>query len=112
MSDADIPGRLRRYGGRADVLRLAVTPAQITAYRLSTFSAHERAQDARYRWFVDNHGETCAELDSLDPNVLRSLVGDAIAGRIDDAAWQRSNAAEAAELRSLAEVFAAWPGAA
>jgi hypothetical protein len=112
MSDVDLPGRIERYGGKAEVLRLAVTPGQIDRHRLSTFPAHDKRQDARYGWFLAHHGEACCELDALDPNVLRSLVADAIAGRIDRAAWRRSDAAEAAELASLAEVFAAWPGAA
>ncbi len=111
MSDRDLPGRLDRYGGKAAVVRLAVTPAQIAADGLSTFSAHDKAKDARYRWFLETHGETCCELDTLDPNDLRAAVEDAISNHIDAAAWRRADLAEAAELASLAEVFAAWPGA-
>ncbi len=112
MSDRDLPDRLGRYGGEAAIIRLAATPGQMERYRLSTFSAHDKARDARYRWFLDRHGEACCELDAIDPNVLRAVVDAAIAGRIDAAAWERSEEAEAAELASLAEVFAGWPGSA
>lgn len=111
MCDLDLPGRLRRYGGVAEVVRVAVTPEQMTAYGLSTFPAADKDRDARYQWFVETHGPVCCELDSVDPNVLRTLVENAIARRIDVAIWQRSAVAEAAELASLADVFANWPAA-
>ena len=112
MSDIDIHSRLYRYYGRAELIRLAVTPAQITAYDLPIFSAHTKSKDARYRWFVDHHGETCCELDALDPNVLRELVERAIADRIDDESWERAKTVERAEMASLREFIAQWPATA
>jgi hypothetical protein len=94
MSDSDVPGRLERYGGNADVIRLAVTPDQIARFALPTFSVHEKRQDPRYREFLKIHGETCCELDALDPNTVRDLVEGAITERID---WDRWNAARADE---------------
>jgi len=69
-------------GGEAELVRLAVTPEQVTTPEFF-FSAHEKAKDARYRWFVETHGEVCCELDTLDPNALRDLVEGAITDRID-----------------------------
>lgn len=112
MSDADIPDRLARYGGDARILRLAVTPEQIGRHGLPTFSAHDKRTDARYRWFLRAHGDVCCELDALDPNVLRAAVEAAIRERIDLDLWERAEAVEAVEAASLAEVLAAWPGAA
>jgi len=112
MSDVDIPDRLDTYGGAADLLRLAVTPAQIAAYDLPTFSAHSKTKDARYRWFVDRHGESCCELDALDPNVLRETVEAAARTRIAWEQWERTELVEGAELRSLSGFLATWPGAA
>ncbi|MDQ3227520.1 MAG: hypothetical protein M3Q50_12915 [Chloroflexota bacterium] len=94
MSDIDIPERLDRYGGEAKLIRLAVTPEHIAHFDLSTFPARDKAKDARYRWFVHTHGETCCELDALDPNVLRDLIEGAITDRI---AWDRWHAAQADE---------------
>jgi hypothetical protein len=113
MSDVDLPQRLAAYGGgRAGLVRLAVTIEQISAFGLPTFSAHEKQRDARYRWFLARHGETCAELDALNPNRLRELVSTAIEQRIDWDAWDRAEAVEAAEMQSLREFLASWPGAA
>ena len=112
MSDVDIPERLSRYGGEATLHRLAVSPDQIAAYALPTFSAHTKGRDARYRWFLDRHGATCCELDALDPNVLRQAVAAAIGAVIDWPRWRRAETVEQAELRSLSEFVAGWPGAA
>jgi hypothetical protein len=110
MSDVDIPERLERYGGRADLIRLAVTPEQIRDQTLPTFSTHDKAKDARYHWFLDHHGETCCELDALDPNVLREIVGDAITDRIDRELWERAQVAEAAEAASIHAFLSTWNG--
>lgn len=112
MSDADIPERLDKYGGAAELVRLAVTPAQIAAYGLPTFEAHTKSKDARYRWFLGRHGATCCELDALNPNVLRETVEAAILARLDHERWQRAERVERAELASLGDFLATWPGAA
>ena len=112
MSDVDIPERLGKYGGTAELIRLAVTPAQTAAYGLPTFTAHDKSRDARYRWFLGRHGATCCELDALNPNVLRQTVEAAILARIDQERWERAELVEAAQLRSLGDFLATWPGAA
>ncbi len=112
MSDADIPTRLARYGGEATIARLAVTPEQVAGYGLPTFSAHDKAKDARYRWFLERHGEVCCELDALDPTLLRATVEDAIRQQLDLGRWERADAIEAVELASLRDFFRSWPGAA
>ncbi|MDQ3692009.1 MAG: hypothetical protein M3464_00050, partial [Chloroflexota bacterium] len=112
MSDVDIPERLDRYGGAAALTRLAVTPVQIAAFALPTFAAATKSKDARYRWFLDEHGATCCELDALNPNVLRRTVEVAIGDVIDWPRWRRAETVEQAELRSLADFLTGWPGAA
>ena len=112
MSDVDIPGRLTRYGGSATLVRLAVTPQQIAAEGLPTFSAEEKEKDARHRWFVETHGDECCELDTVNPNVLRDLVGDAIRPLVDKTAWDRAEAVERVERASIQSYLADYPGAA
>jgi hypothetical protein len=109
MSDVDIPRRLERYAGEAEIRRLAVTPSQMAQYALPTFSVHEKRTDARYSWFVDQHGDRCCELDALDPNVLREQVEAAILVRIDTERWALAEITEQAELASLHSFLAAWP---
>ena len=108
MSDVDIPERLDRYDGAANIIRLAVTPAQIDNYGLPTFSVHTKSKDARYRWFMETHGETCCELDALDPNGLRVLVEGAITTFINKELWQRAVTTEQAEMASLSDFLATW----
>ncbi len=112
MSDVDIPSRLARYGGEATIERLAVTPEQIARHDLPTFSAHDKIKDARYRWFLERHGEVCCELDALDPTVLRETVEAAIRQHLDLELWERAEAVEAVELASLRAFLNGWPGAA
>lgn len=112
MSDVDIPDRLDRYGGTATLTRLAVTPDQIATFDLPTFAAETKSKDARYRWFLSEHGATCCELDALNPNVLRQQVEDAIGRSLDWPRWQRAELVERAEMRSLSDFLGGWPGAA
>ena len=108
MSDVDIPERLTRYGGEAELIRLAVTPEQVAAHTPETFSAHDKAKDARYRWFLNAHGERCCELDALDPNILRDLLTDAITARIDQERWERAQMVERVEAVNIHEFLTTW----
>ncbi len=110
MSDHDLAQRLDRYGGYAHIERVAVTPAHITAHNLMTFSAHEKRTDARHDWFVDHYGQTCCELDALNPNVLRELVEEAIVARLDRETWQRAEDVQAVEMASIADFIQSYPG--
>jgi hypothetical protein len=105
MSDVDIPARLEKYGGQAEMIRLAVTPEQIAAHHLPPFSAEEKKDDSRYRWFVETHGIACFELDALNAPMVRELVKEAIEGLIAWPAWERSRINEMAEQASV-RVFA------
>jgi hypothetical protein len=107
MSEEDLPGRLREYGGNVQLFRLAVNEAD-TNSGLPEFAAEEKHKDPRYRWFVRNYGQRCFELDALDPNELRDRVERAIRSQIDFEAWERCEAVEKVELQSLIEVMESW----
>lgn len=79
-------------------------------HHLPSFAAKEKQRDARYEWFVAEHGTRCWELDALSPAVLRDDVESAILNRLDAVAWQQAAQAERAECESLATVLDAWPG--
>jgi hypothetical protein len=110
MSDSDLPDRITRYGGNAWIERVAVTAEQIADHDLPTFTAAEKTKDARHAWFVKEHGETCCELDALNPNVLRTMVEQAIRSHLDQDAWYRADVTEHAEIASLTDFFQSWPG--
>jgi hypothetical protein len=103
MSDVDIPERMGRYGGVADLLRLAVTQNHIANLDLPTFSVHEKSKDANYRWFLETYGETCCELDALNPNALRDVVEGAITDRIAWDRWHDAQADECGEREAIRE---------
>lgn len=108
MSGVDLPNRITEYGGRVDIIRLALTAADCTDV-LPSFSADTKSGDPRYRWFVQRYGQRCWELDALSPVVLRQRVEDAILARLDRDAWQRADVAESAEKESLKSILDAWP---
>jgi hypothetical protein len=70
MSEVDIPERLERYGGLIDITRVALTVDDATP-TLPSFPASDKTKDPRYKWFVERYGQTCWELDALNPARLR-----------------------------------------
>jgi hypothetical protein len=108
MSEADLPGRVERYGGMVEVRRIALTSADVEHGRLPSFSADDKRKDPRHAWYAERYGRRCWELDALDPNVLRERVEAAIREYIDWEAWERCQKVEAAERASLLEVVGAW----
>lgn len=108
MSAVDLPSRLARYGGQAHLVRTALVEGDLAD--LPSFSAETKRADPRYRWFRQQHGETCWELDALNPVVLRDRIERAIVDLLDHEAWDRAAVAERAECESLETVLQAWPG--
>jgi hypothetical protein len=75
MSLRNLPERLSRYGGHhVKLKRIALTQHQLRG--LTSFAASDKRKDPRYKWFVQNFGNHCWELDALDPNELRARRTD------------------------------------
>jgi hypothetical protein len=109
MSERDLPERLSRYDGHHVVLkRIALTRDHLAD--LPSFPAADKKKDPRYRWFVENFGDRCWELDALDPNDLRVCVEEKILEHIEPIAWERCKAVEHAEQESLRTVLSKWRG--
>jgi hypothetical protein len=110
MSEVDLPARLDRYAyGRApEIVRVALTAADVADPDLPSFPASTKTRDPRHAWFVSRYGSTAWELDALSPVVLRDRVETEIVDRIEHAAWTRSARAEAAEHESIASVLTTW----
>lgn len=109
ISERDLPERLTNYGANVSLMRLALIQAD-TLYGLPSFPADTKVGDPRYRWFRQNYGSRCWEVDALSPVVLRERVQSAICDRIDVGAWERAATVEAAETQSLAAILRTWPG--
>ncbi len=106
MSEMDIPTRFTKYGGEADFQRIALTRAQCVG--LPSFEADTKTTDRRYKWFVDNFGHTCWELDALDSNELRACVEGAIVSMLDLQFWNYAIEIEKVEVASMREFHAVW----
>ena len=108
MSEHDPPARLSRYDGDHVILeRIALTQDQVAA-GLPAFPAADKRKDPRHRWFVENFGERCWELDALDPNDLRLCVEEQIRKHIEPIAWEHCKVTERAEQVSLRTFLAGW----
>ena len=101
MSEHDIPTRLKKYGGHhIEFKRIALTREQTTS--LPSFPASDKRGDTRYKWFVQNYGDRCWELDAMDPRVIRDLVETEIKALIDPALWAEQEAQQKRDRRSIA----------
>lgn len=113
MSERDLPERLEEYGGfnpdgsgDLEIERVALVEADLPG--LPSFEAATKRKDPRYRWFVDNYGHTCWELDALSPNILRDRVRVAILAELDLPAWDRYVEAERLERASIVGAVRRW----
>jgi hypothetical protein len=110
MSERDLPDRLVKYGGaHVELRRIALLRADLAG--LPSFPAADKSKDPRYRWFSDNFGHRCWELDAMDPNDLRTRVEIAILAQIEPTAWDRCAKVNAAEQESLRHILDQWGAA-
>jgi hypothetical protein len=104
MSMHDLPERLAKYGGdHVTFRRIALVKDDLAD--LPSFPASDKVKDSRHDWFVRNYGNRCWELDSMDPNELRSNVEFEIESWIEPEAWKRSEIVQEAEQESLRHFF-------
>jgi hypothetical protein len=106
MSEHDLPKRIKEYGGDHITLkRIALTVDQTAP--LPSFPASDKGPkdgkkgDPRYKWFTQNYGDRCWELDAMDPNHLRDVVRAEITALIDPVLWAKQEALQEQERRSL-----------
>ena len=110
MSEEDLPKRLFEYGGdHIELYRIALRQDQVTG--LPPFPATDKRKDPRYKWFRNNYGERCWELDAMDPGELRDCVEEEIRNLIEPTAWQRCEVVNRAEQASLKSILKNWGGA-
>lgn len=91
--DEDINAFLEAMDARADFVRLAVTPEQIERYGLPT--APPKATDRR------TFSGLTTQAEALPPDLLASILDEAIKERLDLALYQRALQEEAEERASL-----------
>jgi hypothetical protein len=105
MSEVDLPERLERYGFEGDFQRIAVTKED---RKCASFSASTKKSDPRYKWFAQNYGDTCWELDAINPSTLRDRVQRNIEAHIDFDRWNKCIMVEEAEVESMQAFRKSW----
>jgi Protein of unknown function C-terminus (DUF2399). len=96
--------RLKEYGEAGESInfeRIALTPLQIDEYNLPSDPGKQK--DPNYKRFVSEYGDNVVELDSLPPDVLRSVVKDCIERHIDQGILAQVQETEVKEQRRLEE---------
>jgi hypothetical protein len=138
MSVKDLPERLEQYaqlagyeGSHIEIRRIALLREHCTE-ALPSFSAGDKTEDKRFRWFITNYGDPrdlpnlerpqkewermewvtrLWELDAMDPRELRSLVENAIRSMIDWDTWHRCAISEKAQRDSMKHGIEQWRSA-
>jgi hypothetical protein len=109
MSEIDLPERLDRYGGNIDIVRCAIDVTDTAPVAgVPWFPASDKTKDPRHKWFIENYGTRCWELDALSPVILRNRIHVQIQSRLDMEAWEHSIKIEAAERESMNKVFSSF----
>ena len=109
MSEIDLPARLARYGGRAEIVRIALDASDVQDdTELPWFPADDKMNDSRYAWFKTLYEDRCWEVDALSPVVLRDRLDAAIVALLDVDAWNHAVAIEAAEVESMQSILGNW----
>ncbi|MEB2353243.1 MAG: hypothetical protein OZ924_17770 [Burkholderiaceae bacterium] len=106
MSEVDLPGRMDRYGGEVQIMRVALLPGDLDG--LPSFDVETKTGDARYDWFRGRYGSRCWELDAMSPNDLRERVRAVIEAHIEKPAWDRAIEIEQAEVESMRLFHGEW----
>jgi len=97
-----LEAELHRHGADAYIHRAALNPAQIREHNLPTRPG--KWSDSRQAKFAAQYGDASVELDALPPNVLIAMVRASIESMIDRAEWERIEAIEQMEHKTLASI--------
>jgi hypothetical protein len=108
MSDIDLPGRLERYGANIAIERIALLESDVFGGELPSFAAVSKSGDTRFKWFVDNFGNKCWELDAMSPVTLRECVQTSITCKLDLDAWYRAIDIEQVQKASMQQFHQSW----
>jgi len=101
----DLQKRIMLYGApTAKVHKIALTPAQIEAWKLP--SAPVKNSDKRAAKFIEANGDRSAvELDALDPVDLQAIVKASIEEYIDPGRWSNVADKSTNDLREISEMM-------
>lgn len=107
--------KLREHSGRSVPVdecwhRIALNASDFDEHNL--FELAPKKSDSRTKKFIEQHGSRCAEVDALDPNVIRQRVRDAVMGQIPAGAWERLQEVERVERETWMSTLGSLTGGA
>ncbi|MCC9600773.1 hypothetical protein LOC67_09370 [Stieleria sp. JC731] len=96
--------------------RLALNESDFDKHKLIKLSLKRKRNgdfaDTRAAKFAKKYGDRCAEVDALDPNVIRTLVRDAIMQYVPDDQWEQLQRIEQLEKESWESTLGQFVGGA
>ncbi len=102
--ERDIREKLTRYCDRPfEWRRLGVLADDFARFDLLPLPA--KKTDRRYKAFVEQHGEDCAEIDAIPATELRKRVREAIESHIPTEQWEQLKRVEQAERETFDKVL-------
>lgn len=101
----DIETRLRKYGSKVRVERIALNMDQITD---DLPPAPAKITDSRSQSYIDLYGEDSWELDAMEPAVMDALIQDNIRRYLDEDLYQARLDQEEEERVSLVAIRDNW----
>ena len=81
---------------------IAITPEQVKKYKIPPIPT--KKTDTRRNGFVQEYGDSAAELDALNPKVLRDMIENSILEYLDIEAYQKVKQEEAEDKSKLNEL--------
>lgn len=102
----DVRDRLETFGVKLTVQRLALNMAQVDQYNPPPNPA--KLSDSRAPGYVSSYGDNSWELDALEPQVIATLIQDAIDDLRDPLLWDRLVAQEQTERALLDRAAVRW----
>lgn len=102
----DIQDRLRTFGAKTDVTRIALNMDQVDRYQPPPNPA--KITDSRAADYMENYGDQSWELDALDPATLDALIEGEILSYLDRRRWDDEHAAMEADRAVLVAASAHW----
>jgi hypothetical protein len=95
----DIQDRMRMFGVRVKVVRIALNMSQVEQYDPPPSPA--KITDSRAASYIEEFGDDSWELDALEPQILDSMIEDEITSRLDMSLWQQREDQETQERQLL-----------
>lgn len=102
----DIRDRLRLFGAKTQLKRIALNMDQVEQYDPPPNPA--KLTDSRAEGYIEEYGDDSWELDALDPATLDALVQREIERWLDTRSWRESTAAQERQRELLTGVHERW----